>query len=152
VRGFRSELRICPADKIAVIALLNGDETDGARIYVDKAFEWVGAAIASATKPTPPTADPAWQRYVGRYRNAWGDVQILVRGGELTAIGPATPDPLLAPATLTPVGELTFRVETPDGYGIPGELVVFEVDAAGRVTRAKFGQNYTERVESWEDS
>ncbi len=111
----------------------------------------MGAAIASATKPAPPTADPAWQRYVGRYRNAWGDVQILVRGDELTVIGPAAPDPLLAPSTLTPVGEHTFRVETKDGYGIPGELAVFEVDPAGRVTRVRFGENFTDRIESWED-
>ncbi len=32
-----------------------------------------------------------------------------------------------------------------------GELAVFEVDAAGRVTRARFGENYTERIGSWED-
>jgi hypothetical protein len=81
----------------------------------------------------------------------WGDLQILVRGGELIVIGPTGPDPLMIYSTLRPVGEHTFRVETRDGYGIPGELVVFEVDATGRVTRVRFGENYTERVESWED-
>ncbi len=150
VRGFRSELRICPADKTAVIAFVNADDGEAWQ-YVDRAFEWVGGAIAKLTQPAPPTADPVWARYVGRYRNAWGDVQILVRGGELTAIGPNLPEPLLAPATLKPVAEHTFRVETKDGYGIPGELVVFETDASGRVIRAKFGQNYTERIERWED-
>lgn len=150
VRGFRSELRICPTSKVAASVFLNADDGE-AWPYLDKVFEWVGGAIAGATKPPLPTADPAWQRYVGRYRSAWYDVQILVRGGELTVIGPATPDPLLAPSTLTPVAEHTFRAETKDGYGIPGELVVFEVDASGRVTRARFGQNYTERIESWED-
>ncbi len=116
---------------------MNSDDAD-AWLYVDKALEWVGDAIAGVTKPPSPTADPAWQRYVGRYRSAWRDVQIIVRGGELTVIGPDGPDPLLAPATL-------------DGYGIPGELVVFEVDPAGRVRRARFGENYTERIETWED-
>ena len=89
--------------------------------YVDQALEWVGSAIAGATKPTPPVADPDWQRYVGRYRNRWGDLQVIVHAGELTVIG------------------------------IPGELVVFEVDATGRVRRARFGENYAERIESWED-
>ena len=119
VRGFRSNLQICPADKVAVVAFVNSDDAD-AWLYVDKALEWVADAITGVTKPAPPTADPAWQRYVGRYRNAWRDVQIIVRGGELTVIGPDGPDPLLAPATLRPVAEHTFRVETPDGYGIPG--------------------------------
>ena len=150
VRGFRSNLQICPADKVAVVAFVNSDDAD-AWLYVDKALEWVGDAIAGVTKPPSPTADPAWQRYVGRYRSAWRDVQIIVRGGELTVIGPDGPDPLLAPATLRPVAEHTFRVETPDGYGIPGELVVFETDPAGRVRRARFGENYTERIETWED-
>jgi D-alanyl-D-alanine carboxypeptidase len=150
VRGFRSNLQICPADKIAVVAFVNSDDAD-AWLYADKALEWVGSAIAGVMKPAPPTADPAWQRYVGRYRNAWRDVQILVRGGELIAIAPDGPDPLLAPSTLTPVAEHTFRVDTTDGYGIPGELVVFELDPAGRVKRARFGENYSERIETWED-
>jgi D-alanyl-D-alanine carboxypeptidase len=147
VRGFRSNLQICPADKVAVVAFVNSDDAEP-WLYVDKALEWVGTAIASATRAAPPTADPAWQRYVGRYRNAWRDVQIIVRGGELVAIVPDAPDPLLAPSTLTPVAEHTFRVETTDGYGVPGELVVFELDAAGRVTRARFGENYSERIEA----
>jgi len=150
VRGFRSNLQICPSDKIAVVAFVNSDDAD-AWLYADKALEWVGSAITAVTKPAPRTADPAWQRYVGRYRNAWRDIQIVVRGGELVAIAPDGPDPLLAPSTLTPVAEHTFRVETTDGYGIPGELVVFETDPAGRVTRARFGENYSERIGTWED-
>lgn len=149
VRGFRSNLQICPADKVAVVVFVNSDDADP-WLYADRALEWVGTAIAGATRATPPTADPAWQRYVGRYRNAWRDVQIVVRGGELAVIAADVPDPLLAPSTLTPVAEHTFRVETPDGYGVPGELVVFELDAAGRVTRARFGENYSERIEAWE--
>jgi len=150
VRGFRSSLQVNCVDRIAVVAFVNSDDAD-VWPYVDRALEWVGGAIASATQPTPPLADPAWERYVGRYRNAWGDAQIIVRGGRLTVIGPATPDPLLVTSTLTPVGEHTFRVESSDGYGIPGELVRFEVDPTGRVRRARFGENYTERIESWED-
>jgi hypothetical protein len=39
-------------------------------------------------------------------------------------------------------------VASPD----PGhELVVFETDPAGRVRRARFGGNYTDRIETWED-
>ncbi len=150
VRGFRSNLQICPADKVAVIAFVNSDDAD-AWLFADKALELVGSAIAAVTKPAPRAADPAWQRYVGRYRSAWRDIQVIVRGGELVAIAPDGPDPLLAPSTLTPVAEHTFRVETTDGYGVPGELVVFELDPAGRVKRARFGENYSERIETWED-
>jgi D-alanyl-D-alanine carboxypeptidase len=148
--GFRSELRICPADKVAVIVLINTADAE-TWSFVDKALDWVGSAIVAATPRTPPVADPAWQLYVGRYRNRWGDLQILVRGGELTVIGPAAPDPLLAYSTLKPLGEHVFRVETADGYGIPGERVTFEVDASGRVARAWFGQNYVEPFVHWDE-
>jgi CubicO group peptidase (beta-lactamase class C family) len=150
LRGFRSNLQICPADKIAIVACVNSDDAD-AWLYVDKALELVGSAIAVATKPVPTTADPAWQRYVGRYRNAWRDFQIIIRGGQLVAIAPDQPDPLLASSMLTPVADHTFRVETADGYGVPGELVVFELDPAGRVKRVRFGENPSERIETWED-
>ena len=46
MRGFRSNLQICPADKIAVIALVNSDDAD-VWLYADKALEWVGSAIAA---------------------------------------------------------------------------------------------------------
>lgn len=150
VPGFRSELRICPADKLAVIVLINASDGETA-VYADRALELVGSAVAEATKPATPVADPAWQRYAGRYRNAWGDVQIVVRGGALTVIGPTAPNPLLSTVTLAPVSEHTFRVETTDGYGVPGELAVFELDAGGRVRRVRFGENWTERIDTWED-
>ncbi len=150
VPGFRTELRICPADKLAAIVLINADDGE-TWPYVDKALDWVGSAIGSGIRTTPAVADPSWQRYVGRYRNRWGDLQIIVRGGRLTVIGPVAPDPLLTHSMLTPIGEHTFRVETTDGYGIAGERVVFQVDVAGRVTRVKFGENYIERIETWED-
>src|SRR5262249_23675633 len=64
-----------PADKTEVTASVNAEAGEAGQ-YGDRAFEWVGGAIAKLTQPAPPTADPAWARYVGRYRNAWGDVQI----------------------------------------------------------------------------
>ena len=116
---------------------------------VDKAFEWVAPAIARATAPPPPVPDAAWQRYVGRYRNAWGDAQVLVVGGRLTIIGPNLPDPMWAPGTLVPIGEHTFRLETKDGYGSHGERVVFEMDAAGKVARLTIGYNHILPVSEW---
>ena len=91
--GFRSELRICPSDKVAAIVCINADDGE-TWPYVDKALEWICAAIASISKPPLPIADPTWNRYIGRYRNRWGDLEVIVRGGQLTVIGPAAPDPL----------------------------------------------------------
>lgn len=137
-----------PADKIAVIAFTNADDGDPPQ-YLEKTFDWVAPAIARATAPPAPVPDPAWQRYVGRYRNPFGDLQVLVNDGRLTIIYPLLPDPTLAPGRLVPAGEHTLRVETTNGYGIPGELVVFEVDASGRVTRVRLGESWADPVGHW---
>jgi CubicO group peptidase (beta-lactamase class C family) len=146
LRGYRSELRFSPAERLAVIVLINADDGEP-RTVVDKAFEWIAPALAPISPPA--VADPSWQRYAGRYRNGWGDTHVLVVDGRLTMVGINLPDPMLSPATLVPVGEHTFRIDTKDGYGSHGELVVFELDAAGRVTRVKVGANYTLPVDAW---
>lgn len=38
VRGFRTELRICPADKLAVVVCINADDGE-TWAYLDKAFD-----------------------------------------------------------------------------------------------------------------
>jgi len=150
VRGYRTEVRLCPNDKIAVIVLTNAD--DGYPLmYVDKACQWVAPAIlrAMAPAPTATTPQPVWQQYVGKYRNAWGDVQILILNGALRMIAPLQPDPTLTLATLIPVAEHTFRLDTPDGFSAPGALVVFELDDAGQVQRVKVGETFLYPQAEW---
>jgi CubicO group peptidase (beta-lactamase class C family) len=53
VRGFRSNLQVDCADKVAVVAFVNSDDAD-IWPYVDRALEWVGGAIAAATQPARP--------------------------------------------------------------------------------------------------
>ena len=148
LRGYRSDFRFATGDKVAVIVLINADDGE-AQLVVNKAFEWVAPAIARATAPPPPVEDPAWQRYLGRYRNAWGDAQVLVMGGRLMIIWPNLPDPMWAPATLVPLGEHTFRLETKDGYSSHGERVVFELDGAGKVSRLTVGYNHMLPLTEW---
>jgi CubicO group peptidase (beta-lactamase class C family) len=150
LRGYRSELRFSVADRVAMIAMINADDGEP-RLFVEKAFDWIAPALVRAATPpaAPPVADPSWQRYLGRYRNAYGDAQVLVLNGRLTWIGPNLPDPMLAPATLVPLGEHTFRIETKDGMALPGEHVVFELDANGRVARVKLGVNYVMPITEW---
>lgn len=150
VLGYRTLLRICPADKIAVIVLTNADDGEPL-MYVEKAFQWVAPAILKAVTPEPKAAqaNPAWQQYVGKYRNAWGDMQVLVLDGELVMIGPSLPDPTLAVNKLVPVAEHAFRIETKDGFSAKGELVTFEMDDEGQVWRVKVGENYTRPQAEW---
>jgi hypothetical protein len=107
--------------------------------------------ISKAATPAPKTVepDPTWQHYTGKYRNAWGDSQVLVLNGELVMIGPTLPDPTLTVDKLVPVAEHTFRIETKNGFGSCGELVIFEMDDAGKVNHVKIGENYTYPQAEW---
>ena len=100
------------------------------------------AAVLRTAAPEPPRAapDPRWQRYIGRYRDAWSDTQVLVRDGELVIIDPAADDPLDTMATLTPVAEHVFRYESSDGSSSRGELAVFEVDDTGHGAAPEAGR------------
>ena len=149
VLGYRTLLRLCPAEDTAVIVLTNADDGDPLA-YVDKLFQWVVPPILAGLRPKSATLpDPAWQRYVGKYRDAWGDMQILMQNGELMALDPSQPDPLLATIRFIPVAEHTFRMESENGFLSPDELATFEVDGDGRVTRVRLGNTFMERVESW---
>lgn len=150
VLGYRSRLCICPADKIAVVVLINADDGDPL-LCAEKTFHWVGPAILKAVTPEPKAArpDPAWQQYVGKYRSVWGDTQVLILNGGLVTFAPFLPDPTLAVSKLVPVAEHTFRIETKDGFSAKGELVVFEMDDEGTVQRVKMGENYTYPQAEW---
>lgn len=149
--GYRTQLRVWPAEKLAVIAMTNADDGDPMTL-TDRTQQYVGPPIAKATaKDQRRAPDPAWQRYAGRYRSRWGDAQVLLVDDGLLLIDPSLPDPLLAPIRLHPIeGRAhTFRADAKDGYASHGEPVVFELDAAGRATRMQVGQNPLDSVESW---
>jgi D-alanyl-D-alanine carboxypeptidase len=148
LRGYRTQIQLCPADRVGVIVLTNADDGEPVK-YTDKAFQWVAPAIVKATAPPAAAAPAGWERYAGRYRNAWGDAQVLLVQGRLALLDPSLPDPMPFVVWLNPTGEHTFRAETSNGFGSNGEPVVFELDGAGRGRRLKVGENYLDAVTRW---
>ena len=151
VLGSRTRIALRPADKIGVIVFTNAD--DGLpEAYVMRAFRWLAPAIAAARAHPDKAdkADPAWQAYVGKYRNVWRDTEVLVRNGELLAIDPTLDDPLQLCARLRPEGDHTFRREEKHYGGRHGELLRFEMGADGRAVRmVEASGAHSERVLSW---
>ncbi|HEU4367294.1 MAG TPA: serine hydrolase [Methylomirabilota bacterium] len=149
LRGYRTQLELCPADRVAVIVMTNADDGNPGAV-VEKAFQWVAPAIRKAvTPPAPPGPPDGWQRYAGRYRSAWNDLQVLVVDGRLAILDPSLPDPMPFVIWLHPVAEHTFRSETTNGFGTNAEPVVFEVDGTGLVRRLKIGDNWLDPVARW---
>ena len=133
-------------EKIAVIVLTNaGDGNPGS--YAAKAWQWVAPSMAKAARPEEKAApDPGWQSYVGRYRDPWGDSQVLIYDGELVVIDPTVNDPTATMMKLIPVAEHTFRIEGKLLYQDLGELVIFEFGPGGNVVRMRMGANYSDRI------
>jgi len=148
LRGYRTQVQLCPAERIGVVVLTNADDGNPLQ-YTDKAFQWVAPAILKVVAPAPAAPPAGWERYAGRYRNSWGDAQVLVVDGRLAMLDPSQPDPMLTVSWLHPAGEHAFRLETRNGFGANGEPVVFELDGDGRVGRVKIGENFLTPIPRW---
>jgi len=140
--GFAGKLEIEPATGLGVVVLTNADENGPGKI-ADRALDLLGPAVAAATPPPPaPVADPAWQDYVGTYGADHRDCAILVANGRLAWQDPSAADPARTRIYLDPAGKDRFKWA---GGHLVGELVVFERDAAGKVTRMLEGGYYDVR-------
>ncbi len=116
-------------------------------MYLDMAFKLLAPAITKAAAPPEKLAkaDPAWEKYTGKYSDRWGDSEVLIYNGKLVLISPQALDPTASMLTLVPVAEHTFKIDG-EGYGALGEPVVFELGPDGKVKRMKVGENYVEPV------
>ncbi len=149
LRGYRTQILLCPAEKLGVIVLTSADDGNPMQ-FVERAFAWVAPAVAKAApNPERPAADPKWRRYAGRYRSGWRDVHVLLMDDGLLLIDPTLADPMLTATRLVPVSGHTFRAEEVDGYGVHGEPVVFELDAAGKPRRMRMGENFLDALDEW---
>ncbi|MBI9045551.1 MAG: serine hydrolase [Anaerolineaceae bacterium] len=148
--GYRTLFQCALQDKVAVIVLTNSDDGNPG-YYADKAFEWVAPEIVKAFKPKAKEKkiQPAWEAYIGKYRSAWGDTQIIAYKGELLAIDPSEPDPMEESMKLKPLSENRFVMQEKGGFGAHGEELVFELDEDGKVKRLVMGADYSYPVQEW---
>jgi len=144
VAGYTTRITFWPQAKIAVIVMTNADDGNPV-MYANRGFDLVSPEILKATAPPgePAQPDPAWNRYVGKYRNSWEDTEVLVLGGELVMLSPSAVDPKESMLKLRPAGQHTFLADGQEGGAEIGEPVVFELDTEGNVKRVKVGENYT---------
>ena len=83
--------------------------------------------------------------------SAWIEAQVAHGDVPSVSIGidPSQPDPTLTAGRLVPVADHTFRLESRNGFGSTGELVIFELGPDGSVQRLRVGDNYTYPIADW---
>ena len=151
--GYRSQVSFCPEEKFGAVVLTNASDGEP-NVYMDQIFHLVAPAVKESVKEPSgkeKKPDASMKKYMGRYRNIWGDSQVLWYEGELVMINPRADDPTESMAKLVSLGENTFRMEGEAGYMCLGELVQFEMSSGGKVRRVKEGETYIYPVESWYD-
>jgi CubicO group peptidase (beta-lactamase class C family) len=133
--GFVASLSFEPERKLGVIVLASSVDASPHRI-AREAYALLGPAVTTATAvpAAARVADPAWGPYLGRYRGSptSSGMEIRVADGELTLVFPGS-DGGGTRIGLVPAGPHAFRMKS--GWAV-GELLRFEVDAEGRITRA----------------
>ena len=138
--GYRSEIEMRPPQKLGVIVLANGYDTE-VTSYANQVLNVLSPVIAKAVeKPKPqPVADPTWSKYVGTYTWKHSDTDILIIDGQLTMISPDAANAWESRVKLTPIAPDTFRQ---NGGGNNGELIKFDVDQNGIVNKFWSGTYY----------
>lgn len=144
VAGYRTQLLLCPAEKIAVIVMCNAEDVSPA-FLANHIFDVLAPAIGRAlAKPAPiPEWNPDWKKYLGRYADPtdW-EYEVMILNDQLVLYGydyPPEENPTENVIELTPERAHTFRMIGDNG---DGELVIFEMGADGKVSRVKKGENY----------
>jgi CubicO group peptidase (beta-lactamase class C family) len=144
--GYRTQLALSPKDKVAIIFMTNGQGTSTGT-YTRSAFDIVAPAIAEAVESPGEgkKADPALEKYVGRYdRPLGGETHVVIQDGELATLSVPTSNPADALSKLKHMEGDTFRRVRDDGE--LGEAIRFELDADGKVTKMWRNNNYSVRV------
>lgn len=144
--GYRTQLSLCPKDKLAVIVMTN---TQGVSpgAYASEIFDIVAASIKQAVeKPGEgKEPDPELVKFVGRYDRPLGqETHIVIMDGELRMISLPNNNPSESLTKLRRINTNVFRRVRDDGE--LAETVVFELGPDGRVTRLVHNSQYAIRV------
>lgn len=144
VAGYRTQLLVSPAEKIAVIVMSNAEDGSPS-FFANKIFDVVAPAIKKAVAPSAEVAEsnPAWQNYLGKYSDPtdW-EYEVMILNNRLILYGfdyPPEENPNSGIIELMPESEHTFRMTGENG---DGELLIFELNLDGKVARIKKGENY----------
>lgn len=146
--GYRSQIEMLPSQKLGIIVLANGYDTE-VLSYANQILAVLGPVIDKAVQKTKPqpVADPSWSKYIGTYAWKHSDTEILIIDGQLTMISPDATNAWDSRVKLTPVGPNTFRQS---GGGNNGELIKFDVNQDGIATRFWSGTYYKVRKKTGE--
>ena len=145
--GYFTTLLMDPKKKLAATVMMNAMNVSPGK-FAAQLLKIVGPAIEEALdekreKPKPPPVN--LDQYSGLYWSAWGEAIIVPWKEGLAALDLPSSDPIKELVELKHVAGNTFRRIRKDGDE-PGEEVLFETGADGKITRVLWHQNYSRKI------
>ena len=131
--GHITRLVFDPEARLAVAVLTNAVDAPAEALALSVVRIIDKAASASVDSASERSID----RFCGRFANLWGVSDVGALGGRLHLMDPTGPDPTEGSAPPPRRGRHHAQVLEGDGYGAVGELMTYDFDATGRVTRVK---------------
>ena len=152
--GFLTSTFISPEEKLAVIVFsnsLDAQPTPGDPLSVaDRAFEWIGNAMAKAKEePNQKCPKARYRSLTGTYRCIWWDWRVMELDGEFVALKITHPHPKKTISILKPLNnsETMFKITEGDPFFPLGETVSFTIGKDGTAQRMVSGRAEFTRVD-----
>jgi len=134
--GFKSQIIICPEEKMAVVAMINATDAPQFTI-VFRAYEIMSQSLE--TNDGKRTVQ--WENYTGYYTadRSWSEAEVLEWSGSLAVMWIPTTDPIGSLIKLQHIEGNVFRQIKGDGK--LGKYYVFGTDSQGIINSMKFNNN-----------
>jgi D-alanyl-D-alanine carboxypeptidase len=145
--GYKTQTLIQLDDKVGVIVLTNGDDSNPSDMALHL-MQIVGTAVAKASAPAGKSLiawDQAWSSLAGTYRSIHSDIAVVELNQQLVMFDPTGANPEHQ-NRLVPIGNGQFRLEAPTGGSPVGEVIRFVEQPSGKL-RMYVGGTYSDRVE-----
>lgn len=135
--GYLTGFTLCREHNVALIVLTNALGSAPTE-YINQGYKLVLPEIIKATEAQAPTADPAWQTYLGEYFHDWGYEKVILRNGKLQIVSLDSME--YPPMILEPTdAEHIFTIQEQGGSN---ETLRFELDESGDVLRMWLRNEY----------
>jgi hypothetical protein len=141
--GYKSQIILCPEEKIAVVVMINA--TDAPQFtLVFRAYEIMAPALRSPTTDDEPRR---WAKYTGYYTadETWSEAEVVEWQGSLAVMWVPTPDPVGSLIRLRRIEGEVFREVR--GDGTLGKHFVFGSDAEGNIVAMRFNNNILRKTD-----
>jgi CubicO group peptidase (beta-lactamase class C family) len=136
--GYKSQIILCPEEKIAVVAMINTSDAPQFTVAM-RTYEIMARALNAASGEEQGASE--WTKYTGYYtgERTWSDAEVVEWDGSLAVMWIPTADPVGSLAKLRRVEGNVFRQVKSDGA--LGKHYAFKADPEGNIVSMKFNNN-----------